>query len=633
MQKKQIYVSDTIHKTILTSSIEMNFVSSTLFNRLHNISQNSTAYLTFPTNRTKRFEHSLGTMKLCGDMFYYSICNAQESTLLEFFEQLHNEIKQIVEKTILSEDGSRYYRSILGDANLTKDILFGFSKLDSKINNIFYNSRMPNNVPGEYRIIFLILFQAVRLAALMHDVGHPPYSHITEHAMGNVYARVNAKKSKTSREIFFLEVMHSYIGEGKIALHEAMGNKMAQKLIEDYCSQFDANDLFYHKYFSVLSCILMMSILNEKTDFFKNIHRIIDGPLDGDRLDYVSRDIMNSGLNNGIIEYERIIYSMKLMQIDCNFLFIPDVKSLNTVEDFFDRRWGLYKNIIFHHRVVKTDALLSHSLEHIMLDYLENDTPEETENRKTLPDNISGLWKAIQFAASNNHYFNNLSQWDDNWLITVLKKSFFDDYYDKETNERYKLEEFLSNRKFYFSLIKSKTDFDYIEDSIKNYICEECQEEIKKDIPKPIADNFLRTQRFKSYLESINGYFKTLKSEFELYEFLQVRCKCFIDAYYQKQIKDIITLRKPIKTGLETELHIAKQNEPVRISKVSNIKEKLENETASPYFYIYVRYAENSFTYEETNELLTKMGTYLGESIKTEMHNIVNNIVCDGGDK
>lgn len=68
MQDRQIYIADTVHNTILLSNYEKEVISTQLFNRLHNISQNSTAYLTFPSNRTKRFEHSLGTMKLCGDI-------------------------------------------------------------------------------------------------------------------------------------------------------------------------------------------------------------------------------------------------------------------------------------------------------------------------------------------------------------------------------------------------------------------------------------------------------------------------------------------------------------------------------------------------------------------------------------
>jgi len=90
-QKKQIHIADTNHETILISDIEKEVISTKLFNRLHHISQNSTVYLTFPSNKTKRFEHSIGTMKLCGDMFYSAICN----TSSEHLDGLLNRIRKV----------------------------------------------------------------------------------------------------------------------------------------------------------------------------------------------------------------------------------------------------------------------------------------------------------------------------------------------------------------------------------------------------------------------------------------------------------------------------------------------------------------------------------------------------------
>lgn len=66
--KKGIYLNDSIHGLIPLSEYEKRIISSVGFNRLHDVYQNSTVYLTFPTNRTKRFEHSIGTMKF---MFRY----------------------------------------------------------------------------------------------------------------------------------------------------------------------------------------------------------------------------------------------------------------------------------------------------------------------------------------------------------------------------------------------------------------------------------------------------------------------------------------------------------------------------------------------------------------------------------
>lgn len=58
---KEIYLGDSIHGLIRLTEYENRIIASVGFNRLHDIYQNSTAYMTFPSNRTKRFEHSIGT--------------------------------------------------------------------------------------------------------------------------------------------------------------------------------------------------------------------------------------------------------------------------------------------------------------------------------------------------------------------------------------------------------------------------------------------------------------------------------------------------------------------------------------------------------------------------------------------
>ena len=71
-------ITDVIHGTIYLSEIEKEIISTPLFNRLHYVSQTSTVYLTYPSNNSKRFDHCIGTMKLCGDIFYYSVKNAKK---------------------------------------------------------------------------------------------------------------------------------------------------------------------------------------------------------------------------------------------------------------------------------------------------------------------------------------------------------------------------------------------------------------------------------------------------------------------------------------------------------------------------------------------------------------------------
>ena len=55
-----------------------------------------------------------------------------------------------------------------------------------------------------------------------------------------------------------------------------------------------------------------------------------------------------------------------------------------------------------------------------MLNFLKNDYTNSIDNKTDLlPENISGLWKAIQIVSSHEEFFDYLIQWDDNWLLTT----------------------------------------------------------------------------------------------------------------------------------------------------------------------------------------------------------------------
>lgn len=98
MGKKLRQVTDNVHGTIYLSEIEYNLISTPFFYRLHDIYQSSTVYLTFPSNRTKRYEHSIGTMELASELFFASMTNAKRIDRKDFLEQLYAELYIIVDK-------------------------------------------------------------------------------------------------------------------------------------------------------------------------------------------------------------------------------------------------------------------------------------------------------------------------------------------------------------------------------------------------------------------------------------------------------------------------------------------------------------------------------------------------------
>ena len=628
MQERQIYIADTNHGTILLSDIEKEVISTKLFNRLHHVSQNSTAYLTFPTNRTKRFEHSVGTMKLCGDIFYNSICNTEQDLISSIFSKIKNLIS---EKIIKEKSGT--YKAVLGDASFKNkgERLKNFLKED-ELENIFYNRCIPQNIKKDDKLLYIIIFQAVRLCGLLHDIGHPPFSHITEHSMNEIYQLLKKKPEEklTEREKQYLEIIKDYDDGGQsFQLHEKMGIKMTEQLISQLLSP--ENEAFKYlcfekKWFKIVVFELTM-LFFEESDTLEPIHKIVSGAIDGDRLDYVNRDIHNSGIDNGKIEYNRLISSCKFHKVKYNEIekieVVFDAKTINTIEDFFMKRWYLYKNIINHHRVSKTDTILQNCVETIIKDHLSKTEQLSKIEDNVLPDDISGLWLAIERAYSTSEYFDSLIQWDDNWLLTILKKYYFENYCEKEQTISYMLEEFLSNKKNYYSVIKNNKDFylfsNAFEDEIENYDKEKKEqyqniEKCKKDegykkIDAKYPQNYKnRTMHVMfAYLGSVLGKEVNIKESMDK----------FIQYYYKDKVADYFVVFKKIKNGLIPEPMLYSYGEVLALSDLSNIRSILELEKSNcPYFYVYLKLKEEiSLNNEFREDFLKRFGEFLANEV------------------
>ena len=472
----------------------------------------------------------------------------------------------------------------------------------------------------KYKLLYVIVFQAIRLCGLLHDIGHPPFSHVTEYSINKIYKSLQEKEESllTSREKQYVEIIKEYdSGDGNFQLHEKMGIKMTNKLFSQIIFSDNMNDgelSFEEKRFKILVFELAKLIFSEK-EGLESLHNIVSGTIDGDRLDYVNRDIENSGIDNGKIEYNRLIASCKFCKVKIGdsekIEVVYDSKTINTIEDFFMKRWYLYKNIINHHRVSKTDTILQNCVEIIIVNYLSDKAPVvETENN-ILPDDISGLWLAIEFAHSNAEYFDSLIQWDDNWLITVLKKHYFREYYEKETSVSYMLEEFLSNKKNYYSLIKNNNDFKFFSSTFEskiefNYI--ENTPQYKK-----IEEKY--SQSYKN--RAMHIIFAYLDSTLDAKIDIKQSMDAFIKLEYANEAEDYFVVFKKIKTGLDTDPIIYSFENKFNLSELSNIRAILEVERSNyPYFYVYFKTKNGKILDNEfRKEFLKKFGEFLAKEV------------------
>ena len=469
---------DIIHGTIVYSGIECEIINTPIFNRLQRITQSSLAFLTFPSNKVKRFEHSIGTMYLSGEIFYNSICNTSPEILDDFMKEITNEIN--------------YWRDNTSQMELPKELRnVKCTKIieDSPYpKSPFYYNYFPLNMNSIYSFQFFVVFEAIRVAGLLHDVGHLPYSHILENSLKDL--SFNAKKSSKINENIkeeFLNIMDPFVN-GADAIHEEFGKLLVDSIkqcIIENLSPDQKNDLSY--FFIVLVFDFAQKILCSKfTDntIFSDIHLIISGVVDSDRLDYCSRDYYCAALDKSIIDYTNFFQGYTLIHKtleDTNtkhFLFCPSTKNLLQIEELLRKRYRIYSDINYHHRVHKHEIILERVICNLGL--LELESMESIENLPdVLPLEVSSIWKLVKEFKNNRTWLEyQLIQMDDSWLDTLLKHKFFDIYKDsyssiKENGRKVQwnqFDELISTRKHYFSLIKRFGDFQLLDEAVYNLV-------------------------------------------------------------------------------------------------------------------------------------------------------------------
>ena len=419
-------------------------------------------------------------------------------------------------------------------------------------------------------------------------------------------------------------------------------------------------DSYQSQLHKILIKEIVLCILTGSSSFFQDVHSVISGTLDGDRLDYVSRDPANSGVLLGTTEYDRLIYKMKLCTRQDHFLFCPGVSAVKTVEDFLMRRWNMYKNIIYHHRVIKTDSLLQNIIVSMARDYFKTEHTYENTSY-ILPYDISGLWRANKMQPSSLEQTYALSQWDDSWLLTILKKSYFEEYIDHDDYIHDQLEEFLTNHKNYYSLIKRKEDFQELDTAVakvletrsgelRNVITElrEKQKDVKEDKDTASKTN-VDIQGYLNIIEEILSLVSvSLESEStgkgnHGFILCAVKSKLFpkkIDDFMsilgqmEKRVSQdpgqiFCALRAP-STGTGKELYFWQPREngsdTLPLSRISNITNVLDNDLRfTPFIFIYISkkyYARQTFS-----DIRKEMGTCIGEVIADSIQNKISSFL------
>ncbi len=185
--------------------------------------------------------------------------------------------------------------------------------------------------------------QDLRLAALLHDVGHGPFSHLFEEVL--------EYRCKTSHE----EIGKTIITHGELA-----------------------DILNKHGHSADQTCRL--SFAPSKVTF---LNEIISGGLSADIMDYLPRDGHFTGAEYAKVDYHRILNSLEVWK---NRLAI-NKSALNSLESMLISRYEMFRAVYFHKTVRAAEVMLLQSM--IAADDSLGLTDTSLENYLSLTDEVT----------------------------------------------------------------------------------------------------------------------------------------------------------------------------------------------------------------------------------------------------
>lgn len=235
-----------------------------------------------------------------------------------------------------------------------------------------------------------------RLAALLHDLGHGPLSHATEFAMPQA-KELGSRWAKSDRAASHEDYTLKMIVDSDLS---ALIKKRGQELgfgPEHVAALIDGNatvrDNFFHE-----------SVDGVSVDFRPLLHQVISSELDADRLDYLRRDSLYSGVSYGNIDADWLVSNLAYCVKDKRAHLALKHRALYAFDDFLLSRFNMFLMVYFHYKAVVYDEMLVRYFHSKEADY-------------RLPPDIQGY-----LACQDGQLFEAISRSKNEWARRIVEK-------------------------------------------------------------------------------------------------------------------------------------------------------------------------------------------------------------------
>ena len=337
-------IRDNLHGTISLSPFEERILSHSWFQRLRYIRQLGFFHLVFPGAQHARFEHSLGVMHLASLSF---------AQLRENLKRMETRLQQDVkEEEVLT--GSCFAYGLGSDQSRHRE--HPEDRLGVELSSGLLVSSYSETV--------------LRIAALLHDIGHCPYSHCTERFLptyGEIFEK-NPSLPDFLKEAIRRSDSSVQANKGPHSLdtrscHEAFSLLLGWHILSDLEKE------------SHLPCYKedVLALLNSEIKIhpqsplaslggYNILGDLLSGEWDVDRMDYLMRDSQQAGVEYGKFDVDRLLHSIyaiwegEKQQYSLSF----HLNAMPAFEDFLRARRSMFLQLYFHKTSVASEAMIRH---------------------------------------------------------------------------------------------------------------------------------------------------------------------------------------------------------------------------------------------------------------------------------
>ncbi len=286
-ERTRTHIRCPIHGFVSLEDWQREIVEQPAWQRLRRIRQTGMAELTYPSMIHSRFEHSLGVFAMATRLFHSVLANSRD---------------QIASTFRLNRD----------DLERTQRV--------------------------------------IQAAALLHDVGHAPLSHVSEPLLATG-------------------------SDGRTLHHEAYSAAVTRRKFADVIGAHPSN-----RDFGITSDEVARFLLGDGLDPASRFWRgILVGQIDADRMDYLARDSLHAGVAYGRFDAERVALTIMAVERGEGRLEVGvDEGGWHAAEGVILARYFVFTQIYFH----RTTAIFEHHMREALRGMLPGGAfpaPEGTE--------------------------------------------------------------------------------------------------------------------------------------------------------------------------------------------------------------------------------------------------------------